>query len=303
MISRYSHQGLSWIDLESPTKEEILVLADEYDLHPIIANELKEPSERSKIDIYQKAIYLVLHFPIRNRTTGMLQETEVDFILLNDTLITTHYQLVDPLHDFGRMFETGFTYGDNAGGAHAGFLFFAALRELYKHSLFLLESVGHNIRDIERHIFKGEESEMVMLISKTNRELIDIRQSLRFHKESLKSFSAAAVKIYGEDYQYYITALESEYQRIEQMASENRDTLKDLRETNDSLLSSKTATTIRTLTAINVILMPLSLITWIFAMDSKFLKLDEPAMLLTVFGAMGCIFLVSVLYFRSKKWL
>ncbi len=175
MISRYTHEGLSWIDLESPTREEIAQLSEEFELHPLVSSELRDPSERAKIDMYQGAIYLVLHFPIRNRTSGLLEEVEVDFILLESVLITTHYQLVDPLHDFGRMFETGGHFGHANGKMHAGFLFFAALRELYKHTLYILESTGHSIRDIEKHIFKGQEDSMVARISLTNRELIDIR--------------------------------------------------------------------------------------------------------------------------------
>ncbi len=303
MISRYTHQDLTWIDLESPTKEEVSALAEEFDLHPIVAGEIMYPSERAKIDFYSGAIYLVLHFPIRNRTTGLLQEAEVDFILLDKVLITTHYELVDPLHDFGRMFETGTHFTVRGGPMHAGVLFFSALRELYKHTLFILESLSRDIREEEKHIFSGKEDMMVVRISKTNRELIDMRQALRFHKESLKSLRGAAIKMYGEEFGFYIDAIEGEFERLGQTLKENRYTLSDLRETNDSLLSSKTADTIRRLTAINVILMPLSLITWIFAMDSKYLSLDDPRMLLTVFGAMGSIFLVSVLFFRSKKWL
>ena len=56
MISRYTHQNLTWIDLESPTREEILTLSDDIDLHPVIANELLEPSERAKVDVYSNSM-------------------------------------------------------------------------------------------------------------------------------------------------------------------------------------------------------------------------------------------------------
>ena len=63
MISRYTtRQGLTWIDLESPTKEEAEAIAEEYSLHPLITTEIVSSSERAKVDIYENGIYVILHF-------------------------------------------------------------------------------------------------------------------------------------------------------------------------------------------------------------------------------------------------
>ena len=305
MISRYTHQGLTWIDLESPTIEEIASLKEEYNLHQIVADELKNPSERAKVDVYPKCIYLILHFPLRTETNGRITETEVDFILLPNVMITTHYELIDPLHDFGRIFETGnyLNHSKDDKNTHEGFLFFYAIRELYAHTMFILESITHQIYDIEGHMFLGKEAAMVEYLSKTNRSIIDIRQSLRYHKETLKSFSYACTQSYGDEFQYYASAIEGEYERIEQITKDNRQTLRELRETNDSLLSSKTNGTIKRLTVVNVVTLPLTLIATIFGMNSKFLFLNDPNMLVAVFGAMVILSLASIVYLKYKKWL
>lgn len=303
MISRYSHQGIAWVDLESPTNDEINLLAEEYNLHPVISGELVSSSERAKVDLYDDAIYLILHFPLRNRKTGHIAETEIDFVLKKNALITTHYELIDPLHDFSRLFEVGTYLTNSKIGEHAGYLFFAQIRELYKHTQYLIEGVGKEIREIEKHIFMREEAEMVSKISKTNRSLIDIRQSLRYHKEVLKSFSVACKRLYGDDFGYYVSAIEGEYERLERAVIEERDTLKDLRETNDSLLSTKTNDTMKRLTTVNVIMLPLGLITWIFAMDSKYLRLDDAQSLGIVFLGMIVICISTIVFFRKKKWL
>lgn len=303
MISRYNHQKINWIDLESPTHQEIITIADEFDLHPVISNELLNRSERAKVDVYSNAIYLILHFPIRNKKTERVEEVEVDFVLTENNLITTHYELVDPLHEFAKVFEAGSYLNNGRNNSHAGFLFFFAIRELYKNSLYILESLGHDIRDIEKHIFAGDEAEMVANISKINRALIDIKQSMRYHKETLKSFSQACIKMYGEDFAYYLNAIEGEYERIEQLAEESRQMIRDLRETNDSLLSAKTTATIKRLTAVNVVVLPIMLIVFIFGMNSIYLRLDDSLSLIMVFSCMLVVGLISFIYFRHKKWL
>ncbi len=303
MISRYNHQKINWIDLESPTHEEIVTIAEEFDLHPVVSNELLAPSERAKVDVYSNSIYLILHFPIHNNKTEHIEEVEVDFILTQDNLITTHYELVEPLHEFAKVFEVGSYLNSGKNNSHAGFLFFFAMRELYKNSLFILESLGHEIHEVEKKIFAGNEAEMVANISKINRALIDIKQSMRYHRETLKSFNQACIKMYGDEFAYYLNAIAGEYERIEQLAEENRQMIRDLRETNDSLLSAKSTATIRRLTAVNVVVLPIMLIVFIFGMNSIYLRLDDALSIILVFGSMIVVGLISFIYFRSKKWL
>lgn len=303
MISRYTHEGLTWVDMENPTREEAASLGDEFGLHPIVLSELVEKSEREKVDVYANSIYLILHFPLKNRSTGHIDETEIDFVLMKNEIITTHYELVDPLHDFARLFEADSFLKNGGIGDHAGFIFFAQMRELYRHTHFLLESVERDIRQMEKEVFNGDEGDMVTRLSDTNRALIDIRSALRFHKDIIKSFGQAAARLYGPEFIAYLSLIESEYATIEHSLEENRQMLQDLRRTNDSLLSAKTNESIRRLTAFNVILLPLSLVTTIFAMHSRLLYIDEPWQLASVFGVMAVIAILFVSYFRSKKWL
>ena len=304
MLSRYAtRQGLTWIDLESPTREEVAALAEEHDLHPLISNELASPSERVKVDLYKNAAYLILHFPLQNRSTGQIEEVEIDFVLLKNALITTHYELIDPLHDFARLFEAD-TYLSNIHmGEHAGYLFLSQLRELYKHTTLILQGVEHEIRNIEKEIFSGNENAMVSRLSKTNRALIDIKSSLRSHKQMLKSFEQTCEHLYGNDFGHYLNTIEGEFSHIEQILEENRQTLYDLRRTNDSLLSTKTNAIIKRLTVINVVMLPLGLITWIFSMNSIYLRIDKLSQVITVFAVMVVVCIISIVYFRSKKWL
>jgi magnesium transporter len=303
MLSRYAHQGLTWIDLESPTREEAVALGEEFSLHPLVVNELIADTERAKVDVYANAIYLALHFPIKNRSTGHIEEAEVDFVLLGDTLITVHYDLIDPLHDFARMFEAG-SYLDGAQkGTHAGMLFFLQMRELYKHSFFILASVEGMIREIEKDIFKGSEAGMVARLSRAASALIDIRGAMRSHKETLKSLNGVTARLYGQEFSDFMNVIEGECMHLDLALEENRQMLQDMRRTNDSLLSAKTNAIIRQLTVISVVVMPLNLIAFIFAMHSQYLYLDQAWQLGAVLVGMAAIGLVTLLYFRSKKWL
>ena len=104
MISRYKYRDLVWVDMERPSHEEVRQIMEEFEIHPIVADELLSPSLRPKVDRYENFIYLILHFPaIRHSHNNSSQE--VDFIIGKKFIITVRYELLDPLHKFSKVFE------------------------------------------------------------------------------------------------------------------------------------------------------------------------------------------------------
>ena len=63
MISTYTYKKLTWVDVTSPTQEEIIRLSETYNLPALVGEEMMGDTLRSKVDVYNKLIYLVLHFP------------------------------------------------------------------------------------------------------------------------------------------------------------------------------------------------------------------------------------------------
>ncbi|MDQ5971455.1 MAG: magnesium transporter [Patescibacteria group bacterium] len=105
MISKYKYKGLLWVDLESPRREEIESILEEFnlpeDLAPIMQNESKNP----RTDIYPNLTYLVLHFPLIKDEKGRVMYQEINFIIGKNFLITLHYEYNSVLDSFAKKFE------------------------------------------------------------------------------------------------------------------------------------------------------------------------------------------------------
>lgn len=305
MISKYTFRKLTWIDIESPTRDEVSSLMETYKLPELLADELMTETMRSKVDIYPNAIYLILHFPTitrgKNKKQGVVEQ-EIDFIIGKDFIITTHYQTVDPLHEFSKMFEVNSILDKSTMGDHAGYLFYYIIKELYRHSTIQLEDINHTLRDIEKNIFEGHENAMVSAISNVNRILVDYKQTIRFHREVLRSFESAGTHFFGNDFSYYLSAISGEFNKVENELSGHKEILTDLRETNDSLLTTKTNSIMAKLTVMNFILLPLGLIAWILAMHGVNFVIEGPEDFFAVLVAMGAIGVTLFLYFKSRRW-
>lgn len=302
MISKYTYKKLTWIDLEKPTNQEVLSLIDEYRLPELFVQELLTPIPRAKVDKYGDFISLVLHFPILTKSVVLDSAQEVDFIIGKNFIITAHEGSVNALYEFSKLFEIDLALNKNIASDHAGHLFYFMIREMYRHTLLELETVNSSIHSIEKALFSGHEHDCVGDISNLNRTLVDFKQALRFHRETLSSFDRASVDFFGTEFSYYMSAIIGEFNKVEQTLIGEKETLSDLRETNESLIASKTNDVMRKLTIMNFIMLPLGLITWIFAMHTNTVYIKDDSDFILVLGGMAFIALAMYLYFKAKKW-
>lgn len=304
MQSKFTYKKLTWIDLESPTKDEVRRIMEKYDLHPLVAEELLKESVRPKADYYGNQIYLVLHFPTVSHTHSGRAWQEVDFVIGKNFLLTVHYESVDPLIEFSKMFQVNSVLEKSNMGEHAGFLFFHIIRELHKNLRSELETIRKALSDTEKWVFSGNEKEMVLVISEINRKLINFKQATRFHKEILESFGAAAKAMFGEKFGFYSAVIQGEQLEIESELLGHKETLRDLWATNDSLLSSRTNEIMKTLAVIAAILLPVSLVGQIFGISSDNIPyMDRPDAFYIVIGVM--VFTAALMFIVSKwrQWL
>jgi magnesium transporter len=279
---------------------------EEYHLPEIMAEELGTCNLRAKVDYYEKLklIYLVLHFPVIADGDDSVEQ-EIDFVIGKNLLITTRYEKIDPLHNFSRLFEKDSFLDKSNMGDHAGYLFVYLMREIYKRSLDNLENINDSLKKIESDIFKEKQVEAVSLISETNRKFLNFKQALRHHGEMFKSFETASVEMFGQGFYYLLGVVTSEYNRVRNTMEIGKEILNDLRETNDSLLTTKTNAAMRRLTAMTFTLLPITLITGIFGMNTAndALIIKNSHELLLVLILMVLIGLIMLVYFRGKKWL
>lgn len=303
MLSRHTHNGLTWIDLLAPTPQEVAQVALEFELSQSAAEELLLPSMRPRAEYSDKWLYLILHFPaLRHGTKN--REQEVDFVVGQKFIITTHYDAVDPLHKFSKVFEANSMLDRSHIGEHAGFLLFYMLKNLYKSIDHEVEYVRKEHGQIEEHIFSGHEVPMVEAISKSSRDLLNLRQTIEPHREVLRDLEAGGATFFGGDFVQHLKNLSNEYYRVHNHIMRSTESLHELRETNNSLLTTKQNETMRVLTIMALLTFPLALIVAIVdvgAPDNPFEHMEHGFW--TLVGMIMLIGSTMFFYFRYRKWL
>jgi len=308
MINRYQHGPLVWVDLENPSNDEIQKIADEYHLNSLVAHDLGTLTLKPKVDLYENFIYLILHFPTLHRQTkSYAGDHEIDFVVGKKFIITARHNPSEAFHSFSKTFEASAVLDKGKRGTigtHAGFIFFYMVSRLYESLTRELEGMKDGLREIENHIFTGKEREMVIILSEASRDLLYFKRSLSLHRDILESFEVAGRKLFGDDFGFHLRTLVGDYCRVRHSLQSNMEFFKELRETNNSLLSTKQNEVMKMFTILAFVTFPLSLAIDVATVPSESNPLTghPQAFWIILLGTFfGCAIMFT--FFRFKKWL
>lgn len=229
MINRYHYKHLVWIDLESPDKDEVRQIMEEYNIHPLVAEELLLPSIKQKVDLYKNFIFLSLHFPVfKHSHKNTCHFQEIDFVIGKDHIITTRFDTIDPLHQFSKIFEVNSILDKSHLGDHAGFIFYHMMKQIYRSLTNELEAIGDSLHDIEQKIFAGQEKQMVFALSAVSRNLLQFKSTMSFHDDILESFERAGKEFFSAEFSHYLKAITCEYLRVFNTVETQIETVREL---------------------------------------------------------------------------
>ena len=305
MIKKYTYKSVTWIDVENPTTDEVRSLVEDYSINTSVAKDLQLPTYKEKITMHKNYLYLVMHFPaLRRGSDGDSKDQEVDFIVGKDFIITTRYESIDALERFEKMFEVNSILQKEKMEDHAGYVFYYIIKELYRAISDEVDSLNDSLEIVEKSIFKGEEKEMVWSISKLNRDLLHLNHTITSHKEIFESLPGLTVKFFGEEFADNCDKLLNEYYRIQDVMENSVDFLKELRDTNDSLLNTKQNEIMKILTILTFMALPFTVITGFFQMNTTDTPFVNHAHAWPIIVGTEIVAVIILFTFaRLKKWL
>ena len=65
--------GLTWVHLDTPSPEEAATLAQRFGWHPLDLEDVLSKRQRPKVDDYPEYLFVVLHFPVYDKTDPAAQ--------------------------------------------------------------------------------------------------------------------------------------------------------------------------------------------------------------------------------------
>jgi magnesium transporter len=295
--------GLRWVNIERPRQVDQMWLEERFDFHPLDYEDVFSRNQRPKVDEYDDYLFVVLHFPRYDKAVGRLNAAEVDLFVGPDYVITLPNEPLQPIEYLFERVRTNEELREALFSKGPGYLLYKIVDELVDSSFPMLRKIGNKLERIEQEIFEGNSAEVVRDISNVKQEIINFRKVVRPQRAAIQDLERNKARYIAEDYDVYFEDINDASERVWDMLENYKEVVEALEDTNESQIAHRTNETFRVLTAISVIVLPLTLVASIWGMNVKVPGENNLTAFFLVLGLMFAMLIGLVLYFRRRGWL
>jgi len=295
-------EDLLWVDLYNFSDEEIKYVAKIFDFHPLAVEDCLSYSPRPKLDNYEDYSFFVMHALRYDEES----EEEIELVQLNvflgtNFVVTVHRQTLPVL---GRIARVSL---QNPQYMNKGIEFFLySIIDGNTDDIFpIMDRIGVRIDELEDQIYEQPSKQITEEFLALKRTILTIRRAVLPMKRIFTSINAGGHPYFDirEDIKPYFLDLVDHMERITDSIESHRDLVDAALATYYSLISSRTNDTIRILTVISTIFMPLTFLTGFFGMNVPLpyqsLSISTVVITAGLFGISG----LMLLLFKNLRWL
>jgi magnesium transporter len=295
--------GLRWIHIESPRSADRDWLEEHFDFHPLDYEDVFSRNQRPKLDQYDDYVFIVLHFPLFDKDSGRILTAELDLFLGEDFLITMPNIPLPPLSAMFERYREKDDLREEVFSKGSGYLLYKIVDTGVDASFPMLRKTALKLERLEDDIFEGRSSEIVRELSDTKQEIINFRKIVRPQRAVLRDLERTKQRYLQEELEIYFDDISDAAERIWDTLENYKEVIEGLESTNESVLSHRLNDSFRVLTAVSVVLLPLTLVASIFGMNVPVPGQNAEFSFLGILILMALLLVVLVAYFRRRGWL
>jgi magnesium transporter len=295
--------GLRWINIERPRTIDLAWLQERFEFHPLDYEDVISRNQRPKVDEYDDYLFIVLHFPRYDKQVGRLNAAEVDLFVGPDYLITLPNEPLQPIEYLFERCRTSEELREQLFSKGAGYLLYKIVDDCVDASFPMLRKIGNKLERIEEEIFEGNSAEVVRDISNVKQEIINFRKIVRPQRTAFADLERNKARYIADDLEIYFEDINDASERVWDMLENYKEVVEALESTNEAQIAHRTNETFRVLTAISVIVLPLTLVASVWGMNVGVPGEENMAAFWAIIGAMVGLLGGLIYYFRRRGWL
>ena len=287
---------LVWVSAVSPDAPTIEILRREFELHPLVVEDLERRRQRPKLDAYE-AQHVIVAYEVTEVESEL---SEIHLFIGPGWLVTVTWDPT-PLLDGLR---SQFAAGKGLGGGGVGELLYAVLDAIVDSYFPELDRLSDRISDLEDRVLEGDADRASLReVLVVKRRLLDLRRIVgperdvanQLLRRDLDVIEPATVPYYQDLYDHIV--------RVIDQLDVYRDLLATLLDTRLTVASNSLNAIMKRLTAFTVVLMVPMLIAGVYGMNFDHIpELSWPLGYPMALGLMALAVVMAVTFFRRRGW-
>jgi len=297
-----AEQGaLYWLDLEDPSPDEQRVLEEVFRLHPLAIEDTLADVHHPKVDEYEDHLFVIVHGVRFDAPSDRLITRKLSIALGRNFLVTHHH---GPLVSIDSAREQ---CGRNVNAAlprGVDFMLHLILDKLFEQYSPALEAIQDKIQLVEVEVFEQPTPDTLGRIFSLKREVMDVRRICGPQREIAHRLSRGEFALIGRKASVYFRDIYDDLYRLVDVSFFYQDMVQATLDAYLTAVSNRLNETMKRLTVIGAILMPLTLITGIYGLN--FEHMPELSLRYGYFAVLALMVGLSVALlwlFKRKGWI
>jgi magnesium transporter len=294
--------SVTWINVDGlKYTREIENIGQQYNLHPLVLEDIVNTTQRPKIDEYEDYLFVVLKMLYYDKEENIIIE-QVSMVLGKNYVLTFQEAEGDV---FGTIRERLRLANGRIRGLKSDYLLYALIDAVVDNYFSIIETLGNKIEDLETDLFAGNSRENINIeVQQLKREILKVRRAIfplreiinRIEKGEHPLIHKRTITYYRDIYDHLI--------QVSENIDIYREMIWSLMDMYMTTISNKMNEVMKVLTIISTIFIPLTFLAGIYGMNFEFIpELKYRYGYFVLLGVMLLLFIGLLFYFKRRKWL
>jgi magnesium transporter len=302
-----------WVEMNGLGDIEALrQLGAKYGLHPLALEDVLNVGQRPKLETYENHLFGVLQMIYHEQEDTICAE-QVSLFICDGLLISIQEDAeTDVFEPVRQRIRAGGGYIRKMG---ADYLAYAMFDAIVDHCFPVLEKIGEALEEMEDDVFVKPNSKTVAQIHNFKRMLMQLRRFVWPERDVVSAMLHSDSPLIRAETRVFLRDLYDHTVQIMDLIEAYREVSTSLFEMYLSSVGLRTNETMRVLTVISAIFIPLTFIVGLYGMNFQSTTEDgSPAPTnmpelhwkygyLFVIGLMAVVAIGQIYFFKRKKWL
>jgi magnesium transporter len=293
------HEEGFWMDIEAPDAQDYQILTKAFQFHPLTIEDVKHGDQRPKLEEYIGYAFMVLFEATLK--DGALDFEEYFLFLSDDYLVTVHKDPQPQLTALRKRIEAR----PDTTKDQPAFLTYLVVDQIVDANFPLLDELDNTIDELEDTIIEKADPEQLRTIYSLKHDITRLRQLLGAQRDLFQRLITATIGPDDREMGLYYRDVYDHIIRQYETVDSLRDLLTGAMDVYLSTVSHRLNVTMRTLTVIASLFLPLTFLTGFYGMNFAYLTqvLEPPYISFWIgVGTMLIATGIQFWFFRRRGW-